>query len=121
MRLRRRGEAGEGQAGCIVGLLVLLVAIFVAYKMVPVKVKAAELRQTVTDEAKSAGTRTDSQIMKSILANAEKNRLPVTEDNVKITRGANTINIRVEYTVPIEFPGFTYQWKFKYEYENPIF
>lgn len=121
MRLRRRGEAGEGQAGCIFGLIVLLIAVFVAFKMVPVKVRAAELRQTVVDEAKSAGTRNDDQILKSILHTAEEERLPVTQDNVKIRRGGNTINVEVEYVVPVEFPGYTYQWKFRHKAENPIF
>ena len=41
---RFRSQRGEGQLGCVVGLVLLLVGVFVAYKMVPIKVKAAELR-----------------------------------------------------------------------------
>src|SRR5689334_3999764 len=74
---RRRHEAGEGQAGCLVGLIFLLIAIFIAYKMVPVKVKAADLRQTVVDEAKSAGSHGDDQIRKQILLKAQDDHLPV--------------------------------------------
>ena len=118
---RNRGERGEGQFGCVVGLLLLLAGIFVAYKMIPVKVKAAELRQEVVDEAKSGGMRTDAQIMASILKKAQDNNLPVTEDNVVIKRTANNISVDVQYVVPLEFPGFTYQWKFHHEAENPMF
>jgi hypothetical protein len=118
---RNRGERGEGQFGCVVGLLLLLGAIFVAYKMIPVKVKAAELRQEIVDEAKSAGVRSDKQILASILKKAQDNNLPVTEDDVKISRGANAIYVDVQYVVPLEFPGFTYQWKFHHTAENPIF
>ena len=120
MRFNRR-ERGEGNFGCIVGLLVFLVALFIAYKMIPVKIKTAELRQVVTDEAKSAGTHKDDQIMRAILAKAEENKLPVTEENVVINRGNNEITVDVNYVIPVEFPGFTYQWKIRHLAQNPIF
>ncbi len=118
---RNRNQRGEGQGGCIVGLVLLLIGVFIAFKLIPVKVKAAELRQAVVDEAKMAGTRDDGRIMQRILKKAEELRLPVTEDNVKINRGANQIAIDVNYTVPIDFPGFVYQWKFHHNADNPIF
>lgn len=118
---RFRSQRGEGQLGCVVGLLVLLAAIFVAYKMVPVKVKAAELRGEVVDEAKSAGVRSDEQIARNILRTAEANNLPVSKEDIQITRTANTIRVEVNYTVPIEFPGYTYNWDFRHVAENPIF
>lgn len=121
MRHRNRAERGEGQAGCLVGLIVLLLAIFIAYKLIPVKVKAADLRQTVIDEAKSAGSHGDDQIRKQILAKAEQSKLPVTEDNVTISRYANSIKVEVDYTVPVAFPGYTFNWHFHHTAENPIF
>ncbi|HVR38754.1 MAG TPA: hypothetical protein VMU84_06635 [Thermoanaerobaculia bacterium] len=118
---RNRRERGEGQFGCVIGLLLLLIAIFVAYKMIPVKVKAAEMRQTVVDEAKSAGLHNDNVIRKSILAKAEELDLPITTDDVEIVRKNSNIKVDVSYVVPVEFPGFTYQWKFHHNAENPIF
>lgn len=119
--MRRFRERGEGQFGCVVALLLLLAAIFVAYKMVPIKVKAAELRGEVIDEAKNGGTRNDSTIIKTILNTASRLNLPVQKEDIEIHRSAHDIRIRVEYVVPIEFPGFTYEWKFRHEAENPIF
>ena len=118
---RFRGQKGEGQLGCVFGLIVLLIGVFVAYKMIPVKVKAAELRGEVVDEAKQAGMRSDAQIRAVILATALREGLPVTEEAIKITRGGNQITVDVQYVVPLEFPGFTYQWKFHHRAENPIF
>lgn len=118
---RNLRERGEGQLGCIFGLILVLLAVFVAYKVIPVKVRAADLRQTVVDEAKSAGTHDDKLILKSILAKAEENNLPVTEDNVTIERRASNIYVNVEYTVPIQFPGYTYNWHIVHHAENPIF
>jgi hypothetical protein len=99
----------------------MLIGIFIAYKMIPVKVKAAELRQEVVDQAKAAGMRGDEKIMAAILRKAEEEQLPVSAESVNIRRGANTITIDVEYTVPVDFPGYRYNWNFHHHAENPIF
>jgi predicted membrane protein len=119
--MRGQRERGEGQMGCIVGLLVFLAAIFVAYKMIPIKVKAADLRQTVQDQAKTAGTFNDNQIRKAIMTKATDLQLPVTDEDLQITRSANRIVIDVKYTVPVVFPGYTYQWNFNHHADNPVF
>ena len=121
MRSRRGGERGENQMGCLIGLVFFLLGLFVAYKMVPIKIRAAELRQEVVDQAKSAGMRGDDRILQAILKKAEENRLPVTADQVNIRRTANNINVDVDYVVPVDFPGFVYQWHFHAGAENPIF
>lgn len=121
MRRRSRREAGEGQFGCLVGIVLVIVAVFIAYKVVPVKANMADLRQTVTDEGKSAGQHNDAVIMKAILAKAESMNLPVTEDDVTIKRTGNEIYIDVDYTVPLKFPGYVYQWHEHNHVENPIF
>jgi hypothetical protein len=120
MRKSRR-ERGEGQFGCLVGLILLGLAIFVAWKMIPVKVKAAELRQTVVDEAKSAGTHNDDRIRAAILAKAREDNLPVNDNDVRIVRNLGEITVTVTYTIPIVFPGYTYNWHIEHQAKNPIF
>lgn len=119
--LRNRRERGEGQFGCLVGLVFLLIAGLIAYKMIPVKVKSADLRDTVKDYAKSAGQFNDKAINQAIVEKAKALELPVTENDIKINRRPNDIKVEVNYTVPVKFPGFTYNWKFRHTAENPIF
>lgn len=118
---RNRRERGEGQFGCLVGLVLLLLAGLIAYKLIPVKVKTAELRDTIIDESKSAGRHGDKRIKTDIIAKAKQLELPVTEDDIRINRTSTYIRIEVKYTVPVEFPGYTYNWAFRHYYENPIF
>jgi predicted membrane protein len=118
---RNRRERGEGQFGCLVSLAVLLLAGLIAYKMIPIKVKAAEIRDTVVDEAKSAGQHNNQEITRAILSKAESLEMPIDKDDIDINRQANEITIDVRYTVPVEFPGYTYQWKFHHRTQNPIF
>lgn len=119
--LRNRRERGEGQFGCLVGLVLLLLAGLVAYRLIPVKVRAAEMRDTLIDESKSAGQHSDRQIKESILHKAKQLELPVDPANVIVRRSPNYIRVEMTYTVPVEFPGYTYHWKFKHNYENPVF
>jgi len=118
---RNRRQRGEGQFGCLVGLVLLLLAGLVAYRMIPVKVKAADLRETVIDEARSAGHHKDPAIIGNIVSKAKMLDLPVTPEDVRIKRSNQYIYVDVEYTVPVEFPGYTYQWHFHHKAENPIF
>jgi hypothetical protein len=121
MRRSNRRQAGEGNFGCIVGLVILVIAVIVAYKIIPIKANMADLRQVCIDEGKSAGQHSDAVITKRILEKAEDVHLPVTEDNITIARQSSNITIDVDYTVPVQFPGYTYQWHQHHHVENPIF
>lgn len=118
-RLRR--ERGEGQFGCLVGLVFLAVAAFIGWKLIPVKVKAAEIRQETIDQAKVAGMREDNKIVYAIVQKAQENHIDLSSDNIVIKRGPNDVRIDVDYTVPIDFPGYTYNWHFHHHAENPLF
>ena len=118
---RSVSQRGEGKLGCLVGLVLLALAGLAAYRLIPLKVKTADLRETVIDEARSAGSRTDAAIRESIYQQAARLELPVTPEQIKIRRANAYIYVEVDYTVPVEFPGFTYDWNFHHEAENPIF
>lgn len=116
---RNRRELGEGQLGCLVGLILFAVIVFIAWKLIPIKIQSAEIRQTVEDEAKAGHD--DARIIGDILYKAREDKLPITEDSIKIRRGGGNINVQVDYDVPVDFPGFTYKWHFHFEQENPTF
>jgi hypothetical protein len=118
---RNRRERGEGNFGCLIGIVVLLIAALIAYKLIPIKVKTADMRDTVMDEARSAGAHKDGQIRAAILNKAKQLNLPIGDENVKVRRQSGIIYVDVEYTVPVEFPGYTYNWHFRHKTDNPIF
>ena len=118
---KNRGQRGDGNAGCLLGLIVLALAIFVAYKMIPPKIKAADLKQTIVDEAKMAGSHNNATIIGQITSRAREQRLAVTEDNIKISRGSGMISVEVDYDMPIDFPGKTWMWHQHIVAENPVF
>jgi hypothetical protein len=119
---RRTAERGEGNVGCILWVLLLAVGVLIAWKAIPVKMSSAELYDYMDEMARfSAGKEAPEEIKKKILARANELRLPLDKEHVTVERSGDRIRMSVDYTVPVEFPGYTYMWHFRHELDRPIF
>lgn len=119
--LIRMNQKGEGRLGCVVGILILALACFLAYKLIPAKIQAAEMRDVVQDESRSASGRNTASVKKAILARAEELKVPLDAEDCVVTRRGDYIRVEIEYTVNIEFPGYVYPKTYKFTAENPVF
>jgi hypothetical protein len=119
---RRNAEKGEGNLGCILWVVLLAIGLLLAWKMIPVKVNSAELYDYMDELARfSAGKEPPEEIKKKLLSRARELHLPLDKEHVSVVRDGDRITMSVEYTVPVEFPGYTYNWHFKHELDRPIF
>ena len=119
---RRTAERGEGNLGCIVWLLVLGLAVMICVKAVPVKIASAEMYDYMDEVARTTGVNTTAEeVKKAILLRAADLKLPINKDQVTVVREGDRLKMRAEYTVPLEFPGYTYNWHFVHELDRPIF
>ena len=120
MRRRNPGR-GEGKVGCIIWLVVLALAGFVAYKAIPVKLNASQLYDYMDEQAKFAQQTKPDQLKKRILRRAQELNLPVDPKKLTVRKRGGRIQIECQYTVPLEFPGYTYYWEFDEAIDEPIF
>ena len=118
---RRAAERGEGNLGCILWLAILGLAILIGVKMVPVKVATSTLYDFMEGQAKFAANMAPEVIAKSIVDKAHELELPVTKEDVHVERVGDNIRMHAVYTVPVEFPGYTYLWHFDHQVNRPIF
>lgn len=119
---RRRAERGEGNLGCILWLLALGIAVLIAWKAVPVKMQSAELYDFMDEAAKFRSERTPpEELEKQILERARQLNIPLEKKNIMVERRGDRIYMEVEYTIPVEFPGYTYPWHFRQTLDRPIF
>lgn len=114
-------QGGEGRVGCILWLLVLLVVSMILWKAIPVKIQSAEFYDFMNEQAKFAQGSSPEAIKKRILNRAEQLDLPVDEKNLSVEKPGDRIRIKCSYSVPLEFPGYTYHWQFDHEIDEPIF
>jgi len=119
---RRTAQRGEGNLGCIVWLLVLAIAVMISWKMIPVKVNNAELVDYMTEVAQfQSAQKTPEEISKMIIARAGELGIPLTKENITVTKTRDRVRMTVDYTMPVQFPGYTYNWHFRHELDRPIF
>ncbi len=119
---RRAAERGEGKAGCIFWMLVLALAVLISWKMIPVKVNSAELTDYITDIAQfQSAQKAPPELQKMIITRAGELGFSIPKENVIVVKDGDRIRITVDYTVPVEFPGYTYNWHFHNELDRPIF
>lgn len=119
---RRTAERGDSKLGCIVWVTLLAIAVLISWKMIPVKVNSAELADYMVDVAQFQSARKPPEELKAlILARADELNIPLAKENVTVVRTGDRIRMTVEYTVPVDFPGYTYNWHFRHELDRPIF
>jgi hypothetical protein len=112
---------GQGKIGCILWLLVLLAVVGVTAKLIPIKIRSAELYDFMEEQALFAGRTKPAELKKRILRRAEELELPLTKKNLSVERRAGRVRMRATYTVPVELPGYTFEWDFEHIIDRPVF
>ena len=118
---RSRAQAGDGKLGCILWLVLLAVGALIGWKTIPVKIATSELYDFMIEQAKWAGSTPPDTIEKRILGKAQELNLPVDPKKVTAERYGDNIRMRATFTVPVEFPGYTYDWDFDLQVDRPIY
>ncbi len=119
--MNRQRQAGDGKLGCILWSLVLIAGGLVAWKAVPVKIATSELYDYMVEQAKWAGNTPSDVLQKRIVNKANELELSVDPKFVTVEKGGDKIRMNATFTVPLEFPGYTYEWDFDLQVERPIF
>jgi hypothetical protein len=111
------GEEGKGSLGCIFSIALMVIVVFVAFKLGPVYFNHYEFKGELQQVVSRAGARSvqDEVIIQDIIRTAEKSKIILKKENIQIRRLAGQLNITVEYTVPINLLVTTYNRNFKLE------
>jgi len=119
---RRTAQRGEGNLGCIFWLLALAIAVLISWKLIPVKVNSAELADYMVEVAQyQSANKPPEELKKMIMFRAGELGIPLLKENVSVVKNGDRIRMSVDYTVPVDFPGYTYNWHFRHELDRPIF
>jgi hypothetical protein len=118
-----RYQRGDVPVGCLVGGAVALIVVLVTIKVAPIMIHVGELDKEIATLADRANRReyNDQRIRRTILDKAEILDLPVDKKSIDIKRTSNRIKITVNYTVKIDFPGYSYIWHKEHYHERPLF
>ncbi len=120
MTRSRRKERGEGKIGCIISLLIFVVAGGIAIKLVPVYMHHDDLVTACREAATRAGLVSIEELQKGLVAKALLLELPEAAQPGAVTitrtgdRRSGFCTININYSEKVDFYGLTtYTMDFK--------
>ena len=119
--IRKLAQRGEGKAGCLFWVAVLVLFSFIGYQVVPIKVNTADLEEFMIRQAETAGSASGQQIKEAILARAHDLELPITPENLIVEKSTDRILIECEYEMPISLLVYSYPWRIQHKIDRPVF
>ena len=122
--VQARGGGRRGtNVGCIMWLALLAIVGYVMWKVVPVKIATSEFYDAMQEQASFGSIKDVKFIEFEILRKAEQLKLPVTKENLKITKSREAITVEAHYTITIDFfnGAYKYVWKFDPVVIRPLF
>lgn len=122
MMSKLRSQKGEGKVGLMVALIVVGAAVFLGFKIIPVRVAAYEFRDVLREEARYAAVRhDDATVAKRIMNKAAELEIPLSAKGLTVKRTVSNMIIRAQYEQPIDLKVTTYVYKFNAEERAPLF
>jgi hypothetical protein len=102
---RQYSECGESKLKALVYTAILVVAVFVAFKTVPLYVAEYQLKDKITEQARFAVVNryTEDQIRDNLYRVIQDLDIPAKRDDIKVANTNHGIEISVSYSVPVDF------------------
>jgi hypothetical protein len=118
----RPGEHGGARAKFIIVILVLAVVGYIGYLYVPIAYQAYLFKDAMQHNVDVAATQgyQPGWVSEQLTKSAREYDVP---PNAVITPTSkdNRIEVRVQFTKPIVFPGYTYDYEFDYTAKSTAF
>jgi hypothetical protein len=117
-----RGQRGEGRISFIITLAVFLSGVFVAVKVVPVKISGYQFREALRDEARRAVThRQDERIVDNLMDTAAALEIPIERGGISILRTKKEVIITAKYEQAVDLKVTKYTYRFDAKQKAPLF
>lgn len=101
---QRRLERGEGRLKGILIVVIIVLAIYTGWKMVPPYVNNYQLSDTMQEQSRYAlvNRYTEEQIRDNIYKQIIDLDIPAKKEDIKIVANNNVVKISLDYTVPVD-------------------
>lgn len=116
----RFSQRGEGKLKAIVFTALIVVAIYVAYKLVPPYVSEYQLQDKIQELARFGivNRYSDEQVRENVFKVVQDLDLPVKREDIKVTVTQATCRISLDYTVPVDLLFYSTELHFSPSSEN---
>jgi hypothetical protein len=115
-------ERGGARLKFIIAMTVFAVVVYVGYVYIPVAIDAYYFKDTMQTKVNLAATQgyETSWLTDQLEKSKAEFHVPP-EAIITPTRNESRMEVRVQFTRPISFPGFTYNYEFDYTAKSTTF
>ena len=114
-------QAGAVKSSTLIWLLLISLAIYVSYMILPPYFSYRMMKVEVVREAELAHKFPDDALLRNILEKANTWSVPLVSNDIIITRGFDSIDISVDYSSRVDFvPGYSKVLQFHIAVSRPI-
>ena len=117
---RRASERGAGKLKSVIFAVVLLLAVYVAFKLVPPYVSEYQLQDKMQELARFGivNRYSEEQVRENVFKTVQDLDLPVKREDIKVTVTQATCRISLDYTVPVDLLFYSTELHFSPSSEN---
>jgi len=117
---QRHSERGEGRLKTIIVVVVIVLAIYSAFKIVPAYVNDYQLSDKMQEQARFAVVNryTEEQIRENIFKTVQDLGIPAKKEDIKVVATNAAVRISMEYTVPVDLLTYHMELHFSPNSEN---
>lgn len=120
--LKKQGERGGARLKFIIAMTVFAVVVYAGYLYLPVAYDAYYLKDAMQNKVDMAATQGfEATWVKDQLDKSKAEYHVPPEAIITPARNDNRMEVRVQFTRPISFPGFTYNYEFDYTAKSTNF
>lgn len=109
-----KAQRGEGRAKAIVYTLIFVMAIYVAWKVVPAYVNEYQLKDKINEQARFAVVNrySEDQIRDILYKTIEDLDIPAKREDIKVEHTNHGLLISVNYSVPVDLKFYKTELNF---------
>jgi hypothetical protein len=117
---RRRLQRGEGKLKAIVFTILLLLGIYLAFKLVPPYVAEYQLQDKMQEMARFGivNRYSEDQVRDNIFKVVQDLDLPVKREDIKVSVTQSVVKVSLDYTVPVDLLFYSTELHFSPSSEN---
>jgi hypothetical protein len=118
--MQRRLERGEGKLKGIIIVVVVLLAIYSAFKILPAYVNDYQLSDKMKEQARFAVVNrySEEQIRENIFKAVQDLDIPAKREDIKVVSNNSIVKISLQYTVPVDVLMYHMELHFTPSSEN---
>ncbi len=118
----RRSEQGGARLKFLIVVAIIAIVAYAGYQFIPISYQAYQLKDLMQHDVDAAVAlgKPDTWIREQLLKSSPEYGIPA--DAVISTQLQNNrMEVRVQFTKPIEFPGFVYDYEFDHTARSTTF